>query len=204
MPPGREDRLSDAPVPGRRGSRILTLPNAISFARLLAVPYFWYVLIVQDRVGVAAVLIFVIGSTDWIDGYLARKLEQESEVGAFLDPLADRLMIASAVVGGLVAGVLPVVIGIPLIVREVLVAAGALYLAARGGGRIEVRYLGKLATFLLYGAIPSFYLSATDIVPWLFGPAAWISGVVGLVLYWLVAVRYALDIRRNRDATTHR
>ncbi|MDX1448892.1 MAG: CDP-alcohol phosphatidyltransferase family protein, partial [Acidimicrobiia bacterium] len=140
-------------------------------------------------------LIFLIGSTDWIDGYLARRLGQESEVGAFLDPLADRLMIASAVVGGLIAGVLPAVIGVPLIVREALVAVGALYLAARGGGRLEVRYLGKLATFLLYGAIPSFYLQAADIVPWLFGPAAWISGTVGLALYWVVAVRYARDIR---------
>lgn len=203
MLPGREDRLSDASAPGRRSSRILTIPNAISFARLLAVPYFWYVLIGEERVGLAAALIFVIGSTDWVDGYLARRLNQESEVGAFLDPLADRLMIASAVIGGLMADVLPEVVGIPLIAREILVAAGALYLAARGGGRIEVRYLGKLATFLLYGAIPSFYLAAADIVPWVFGPAAWTAGVVGLVLYWIVAGRYALDIRRTL-ATTHR
>lgn len=165
-------------------------------ARLAAVPYFWYVLVAEDRIGLAAALIFIIGSTDWIDGYLARRLSQESEIGAFLDPLADRLMIASAVVGGLIVGVLPAVIGLPLIAREVLVAAGALYLAARGGGRIEVRYLGKLATFLLYGAIPSFYLAAADILSWIFGPAAWLSGVVGLVLYWVVAVQYATDIRR--------
>lgn len=181
---------------------MLTLPNAISFARLLAVPYFWFVLVVQDRIGLAALLIFVIGSTDWVDGYLARRLDQESEVGAFLDPLADRLMIASAVVGGLIAEVLPAVIGLPLIAREILVAAGALYLAARGGGRIEVRYLGKLATFLLYGAIPSFYLAAADIVAWLFAPAAWIAGTAGLILYWVVAVRYARDIRTALAGST--
>lgn len=204
MPPGREDRLSDAPRSGRRSSRVLTLPNAISFARLLAVPYFWFVLVVQDRIGIAALLIFVIGSTDWVDGYLARRLDQESEVGAFLDPLADRLMIASAVVGGLIAEVLPAVIGLPLIAREILVAVGALYLAARGGGRIEVRYLGKLATFLLYGAIPSFYLAAADIVAWLFAPAAWIAGTGGLVLYWVVAVRYARDIRTALAGSTSR
>lgn len=195
MPPGREDSLSDRPTPGRRSSRVLTLPNAISFARLLAVPYFWYTLVVEDRIGLAALLIFVIGSTDWVDGYLARRLEQESEIGAFLDPLADRLMIASAVVGGLIADVLPAVIGLPLIAREVLVAAGALYFAARGGGKIEVRYLGKLATFLLYGAIPSFYLEAADIVPWLFGPAAWVAGIAGIALYWIVAGLYARDVR---------
>ncbi|MFP5331622.1 MAG: CDP-alcohol phosphatidyltransferase family protein [Acidimicrobiia bacterium] len=197
MPPGREDSLSSPPPSPSRNNRILTLPNAISFARLAAVPYFWYVLVAEDRIGLAAALIFIIGSTDWVDGYLARRLSQESEVGAFLDPLADRLMIASAVLGGLLVGVLPPVIGLPLIAREVLVAVGALYLAARGGGHIEVRYLGKLATFLLYGAIPSFYLTAADILPWIFGTAAWLSGVVGLVLYWVVAVQYATDIRRN-------
>src|SRR5688572_30048100 len=87
----------------------LTVPNLVSGVRILAIPYFWYVLIGQDRVGLAAALIFLIGSTDWIDGYLARRLNQVSELGKLLDPLADRLMIASAVVAGLVAGVLPTV-----------------------------------------------------------------------------------------------
>ncbi len=100
----------------------LTVPNLVSGLRVLAVPYFWYVLIGQDRVGLAAALIFLIGSTDWIDGYLARRLNQVSEFGKLLDPLADRLMIASALIGGLVAGVLPGVIGWPL-------------LAQRGAGR---------------------------------------------------------------------
>lgn len=176
--------------------RILTIPNGVSFARLLAIPYFWYVLIGLDRVGLAAALIFLIGTTDWIDGWLARKLDQQSEFGALLDPLADRLMIASALIGGLITGVLPPVIGVPLIVREALVAVGAGYVALRGGGRLEVRYLGKLATFLLYGAIPAFYLVAADVAPWLFAPSAWISGALGLILYWWVGVRYAIDARR--------
>lgn len=174
----------------------LTIPNAVSFARLCAVPYFWWVLLAEERVGLAAALIFIIGSTDWIDGYLARKLNQVSEVGKFLDPLADRLMIASALVAGLIAGVLPLVIGIPLLVREGMVGVGALYLGARGGGKLDVRPLGKMATFLLYGAIPSFYLDAAEIVPWMFGPAAWISGAVGLFLYYWVGAEYVGDIRR--------
>lgn len=174
----------------------LTIPNAVSLARLLAVPWFWWVLLVQDDVGLAALLIFVIGGTDWIDGYLARKLNQVSKVGAFLDPLADRLMIASAIVAGMIAGVLPLIIGIPLIFREVAVGLGALVYAGKGG-EIEVRYLGKLSTFLLYGAIPSFYLDAADILPELFGPPAWIAGVVGLILYYWVAVLYVGDLRRT-------
>jgi cardiolipin synthase (CMP-forming) len=176
-------------------SGVLTVPNLVSFLRLCAIPYFWWVLLAEERVGLAAALIFIIGSTDWIDGYLARRLNQVSEVGKFLDPLADRLMIASALIGGLIAGVLPAVIGWPLLIREVLVSSAVLFLAGRGMGKLEVRPLGKNSTFLLYGAIPSFYLYAADIAPWLFAPPAWIAGVVGLILYWWVAVEYAVDIR---------
>lgn len=160
-------------------------------------PYFWYVLLGQDNVAWAAALIFIMGSTDWIDGYLARRLNQVSEVGKFLDPLADRLMIASALIAGLVAGVLPALIGWGLIIREVLVGAGTLALASRGLGKLDVLWLGKLATFLLYGALPSFYLTAAEVLPWLFEPPAWISGVIGLLLYWYVGFQYAGEVRRR-------
>lgn len=174
----------------------LTVPNLVSLARLAAVPYFWWVLLAEDRVGLAAALIFVIGTTDWVDGYLARRLGQVSELGKFLDPLADRLMIASALLGGLVAGVVPLVIGLPLLAREAAVGVGAAFLGARGGGTLAVRDLGKTATFLLYGALPAFYLSEADIAGWLFAPPAWVGGVIGLVLYYWVAGEYLADIRR--------
>jgi cardiolipin synthase (CMP-forming) len=161
------------------------------------VPYFWYVLLGQGNVAWAAALIFIIGSTDWIDGYLARRLNQVSEVGKLLDPLADRLMIASALIAGLIAGVLPALIAWGLIVREVLVGAGTLALASRGLGKLDVLWLGKLATFLLYGALPSFYLTAAEVLPWLFEPPAWISGVIGLLLYWYVGFQYAGEVRRR-------
>ncbi len=179
----------------------LTIPNLVSFVRLLGIPYFWYVLIGQDRLGLAALLIFLIASTDWIDGWLARKLDQVSEVGKMLDPLADRLMIGSAIIGGLIAGALPVFLGVALIVREVVVGGAAIYLGIAHRTTIEVRTLGKTATFLLYGSIPSFYLLAADIAPWLFGPPAWISGVSGLILYYRVAWDYLVDTR-NRMAET--
>jgi len=172
----------------------LTVPNLVSLVRLAAIPYFWWVLVVDRNIGWAAALIFLIGGTDWVDGYLARRLNQVSEVGKFLDPLADRLMIASALVGGLLTGVLPLVIGIPLIIREVGVGAVSLIAALRGH-RIAVRPLGKIATFLLYGAIPSFYLTEAGIAAWLWAPPAWIGGVVGLILYYWVAFQYVADIR---------
>lgn len=175
--------------------RILTIPNLISLVRLLGVGVFWWVLLGLDNVGLAAVFIFVIGWTDWIDGYLARRLNQVSRLGKALDPIADRLMIFSAVVGGLIADVIPAVIGWPLIAREVLMGLVTLVLVVRGAGMLEVRKLGKQATFLLYGAIPSFYIAEAGVVPWLFGSAAWIAGVLGLVVYWIVAFLYIGDAR---------
>lgn len=173
---------------------VLTIPNAVSFLRLLSIPYFWWVTLAAGDIRQAAILIFVIGTTDWVDGYLARRLDQMSELGRILDPLADRLMIASALVAGLIAGVVPSVVGIPLLAREGLVALGAAWLAFRSRPPLEVRYPGKVATFLLYGAIPSFYFTAAGAAPWLFAPVAWISAGIGLILYWWVAVEYARDV----------
>ncbi|MDH3247883.1 MAG: CDP-alcohol phosphatidyltransferase family protein [Acidimicrobiia bacterium] len=173
----------------------LTIPNAVSFVRLLGIPYFWYVLLGLERYGLAALLIFLIASTDWIDGWLARRLDQVSELGKALDPLADRLMIGSAIIGGMIAGILPLAIAVALLVREFVVGGAAIYLGLVKREQIAVRTLGKTATFLLYGAIPSFYLVAADIAPWLFGPPAWIAGISGLVLYYRVAWDYLTDIR---------
>ena len=182
------------------GRRVLTIPNGVSLLRLLSVPVFWWVLVGQRRIALASAMVFVIGATDWVDGFLARRLNQVSELGKFLDPLADRVMIASAVVGGLVVGGVPALLAWPLIIREALVG-GAAVLLARKGIRPAVRREGKVATFLLYGAIPTFYLAAASVWPNLLQPAAWIAGGVGLVLYWYVAVRYLADWRRLRPAS---
>ncbi len=179
--------------------RILTVPNLISFIRLLTVPVFWWA-ILTDRFVVATVIVAVVGSTDWLDGFLARKLNQVSKLGAFLDPLADRLMIASAVVGGLIVGVVPGLIGYPLIVREVLVGFGAAYLARRGGGTLEVRYRGKVATLLVYWSIPSFFLAAATSWTTFFTWFGWLAGLVGLVLYWWVGFEYIGDARHKLTA----
>lgn len=179
--------------------RILTIPNLVTLVRLVGVGVFWWLLLVVDNVAAAAWLILIVGWTDWIDGYLARRLDQVSKLGKALDPVADRLMIASAVVGGLIVGVIPGAIGIPLLIREAVMAVVAAAVAARGHGVLQVRYLGKLATFILYGAIPAFYLAAAGVLPDLMEPLAWIMGVVGLALYWWVLIQYVGDARRSLE-----
>lgn len=176
--------------------RILTIPNVVSFIRLGGVGAFWWVLLGLDSPGWAAVLIFLIGWTDWIDGYLARRLGQVTRLGQVLDPVADRLMIGSAIVGGLIAGVIPALIAWPLIIRELVVAVVALILFLRTKIVLEVRKVGKQATFILYGAIPTFYFAAAGILEVIAEPLAWVTGVAGLVLYWYAAILYVGDASR--------
>jgi cardiolipin synthase len=176
-------------------NRIVTVPNLISFARLAAVPVFWWLLLGRDRVGAATVLLIVVSWSDWVDGYLARRFDQVTKLGKALDPIADRLMIASAVVAGLTTEIVPWVVGVPLLVRELYMAAITLVLAVRKRPSLEVRYLGKLATFVVYGSIHSFYIAAVPFLADLVRPIAWVTSVTGLLLYWIVAFQYTGDAR---------
>jgi cardiolipin synthase (CMP-forming) len=189
-------------VPGE--DRILTVPNLVTLVRLVGVGVFWWMLLGRENVVAAAWLIFAIGWTDWIDGYLARRLDQVSRLGKALDPVADRLMIVSAVIGGLIADVVPAAIAVPLIAREAIMAVVAGVLVLRGGGVLEVRPLGKWATFILYGSIPSFYLAAAGVLPGLMEPLAWTSGIVGLALYWYVLGQYLVDARTRMGGVESR
>lgn len=175
--------------------RVITIPNVISFVRLGAIPFFWWLLLGADDVTAATILFAVIACTDWVDGFLARRLDQVTRLGKALDPVADRLMIASALVAGLIAGVVPVVIGVALIVREVYMAVIALILVAKGAGTLEVRWLGKVATFAVYSSIGWFYTAAIPFLEALTRPLAWIAGVGGLILYWITAIQYTGDAR---------
>lgn len=171
---------------------IFTIPNLVSFLRILLVPLFVWLAVARDDFTAAALLLGLIGGTDWIDGYLARRLRQVSEIGKVLDPLADRLAVAAAVVVGWVTGVLPWPVAALLVGRESVVALGALALAGRGM-RIEVRRMGKVATFGLYFAIPFFYMYAgTGVAFWNWG--AWVMVVPSLILYYIVAGRYLGDM----------
>lgn len=184
--------------------RILTVPNLVSFVRLAAIPLFWWLLLGADNITAATILFALIATTDWIDGYLARRLHQVSKLGKSLDPVADRLMIASAVVAGLIAEIVPAPIGIALIAREIYMATVTLYVFSRIRTTLEVRVLGKWATFLVYSSIAWFYIAAIPFLEVILTPLAWAAGVIGLVLYWLTAFQYtgdALRLARELEST---
>ena len=101
---------------------------------------------------------------------------QVSEIGKFLDPLADRLVVASSVIGGLVAGVVPPWLGWPLLGREALIGAATLYMLATLRIKVPVRQLGKVATGLVFAAVPFYYMAHTDFLPVMW---QWSGAVMG-------------------------
>lgn len=173
---------------------LFNVPNSISLVRLALIPLFVW-LVVIDEFTWAGLLLGVIGSTDWVDGYLARRLGQVTEIGKMLDPIADRLAVAVAVIAGLLSGVLPIWFAWGIIVRELLVGVGALYGWMNGVTRLDVRWIGKAATFALYAAVAFFYVGlGTDSDFLIF--VAYSLGIPGLVLYYVVGAAYARDMRR--------
>ena len=173
---------------------MLTIPNLISGARLALIPLFLYLLFGKDDPALAGWALFVIASTDWIDGYLARRLDQVSELGKLLDPLADRIAVAVAVIFGWVANVLVAWFAALIIIREALVGMAAVVAFARGWGLIEVRRLGKLATAMVYSTVTWFYWAEGYDWAWL-EALAFVMGVLGLGLYYYVLWDYAGDMR---------
>jgi cardiolipin synthase (CMP-forming) len=176
-------------VPSRR---ILTLPNAISVGRLACAPVFCWLLFDDHRVW-AFVLLGTLGATDWVDGWIARHFDQASDVGKVLDPVADRILLVTAAVALLVDGTVPATVGALVLVREGLVAAATLGLAAAGARRIDVQWVGKAGTLALMFALPGFLLidvvgsgAAQDVIRVL----TWCFTVGGLGLSYYAVIAY--------------
>src|ERR1700742_3677005 len=165
--------------------------------RLLCIPLYLWLLFGAHRQIAAAVLLAVLGATDWVDGFVARRYGQVSTFGKVLDPTADRILVGTAVISIMVYGAVPLWFGLATIAREVLVSARVLLLAALGAARIDVLWVGKAGTFGLMFAYPNFLLA--------YGGAGWqapitviayVTGLTGLVLAWIAAGSYIAPARR--------
>ncbi|MFK8023417.1 MAG: CDP-alcohol phosphatidyltransferase family protein [Ilumatobacter sp.] len=178
---------------------VWTVPNLFTLARLLCLPLFLYLLFPAENPAGAAWLLALLGSTDWVDGYIARRFDQTSEFGKIFDPTVDRLFFFVSIVAIIIEGSIPVWFAIAVLVREVLVgvvmAVATLFLHME---RFGVTWWGKTATFLLMGAVPSFLLGNADV--WespFFSVLAWLLGIPGLVLSWYTAIAYIPLVRNG-------
>ncbi len=177
--------------------RILTIPNVISFIRLLGVPLFLWLILVPQADGWALVLLVASGISDWLDGKIARATGQISRLGQILDPIADRLYIAAALLGLALRGIIPWWLVGLLVARDLLLAALLPALKKRGLVGLPVHFLGKAATFCLLYAFPLLLLGDA---PGTLGEVARIVGwafvIWGTALYWYAALLYVEQARR--------
>jgi cardiolipin synthase len=142
--------------------RLLTIPNLLSVLRLAGVPLFLYLLLGPRADGWALLVLVLAGFSDWLDGKLARWLDQSSRLGALLDPAADRLYVFCTLLAFVIRDIVPLWVALVLVAREVVVGVCLLILRQRGWGPFEVNYLGKAATFNLLYAFPLLLLAQGD------------------------------------------
>ena len=121
----------------------MTVPNVVTLVRLACIPLYVWLLFGADRQTGPQRSSAALGATDWVDGYVARRFHQVSTVGKVLDPVADRVLVLTAVITIMVQGAVPVWFGVATLAREVVVSAAVLLLASLGAARIDVLWVGK-------------------------------------------------------------
>ena len=178
--------------------RGLTLPNALSVLRLAGVPLFLWLLLGPQADGWALVVLMVSGATDWLDGKLARLLDQYSRLGELLDPLADRAYTVAALVAFLVRGIVPWWVVVLIVGRDVVVTAALPLLQRKGYTAFAVLYIGKAATFNLLYAFPLLLLAQMD---WpgadVARPVAYAFTAWGIALHLWSGALYVVQLVRS-------
>jgi len=186
--------------------RVLTIPNAISAARLAGVPVFLW-LVLGPRTATAdywaVALLILAGVSDWLDGKLARALNQGSRLGEVLDPVADRLYIAATIIALAVRQIIPWWLVAILALRELVVGVALAVLKRRVGfGTLQVSLVGKTATLCLLYAFPLLFLG--DHPGWagtLARVIGWAFAIWGTFLYWWAAMLYLAQVRSLASAS---
>jgi len=190
--------VSAEPVPGTGPrSQVWTVPNFLSALRLLGVPLFLWLVLGPEKDALALVVLMLSGVTDYLDGFLARKLNQTSKVGEILDPVADRLYILAVVVGLAFRDIIPWWVAIILPARDAFLWCLVPFLRTRGYSALPVHFLGKAATFNLLYAFPLLLLGDGDggfaLMAQVFG---WAFALWGIGLYWWAGLLYAWQVRK--------
>ena len=179
-------------------TKIATLPNLITLIRLLTLPVFVTMLLVNEQRAGAALLLGVLGMTDWVDGWIARRFNQTSQFGMVFDPFVDRALFVVGTGSVLIDGGVPLWFCVCILVREVFVGLMMTIGTLVGMQRFPVSIWGKRYTFLLMTAVPLLLLGTSTHVTadaaWLGG---WFLGIPGLVMSYVVGVLYIPVVLRN-------
>jgi cardiolipin synthase len=198
-----------APTESTAESRILTVPNLITLLRLACLPLFVWLLLGRENPLAAGALLGVLGATDWVDGWYARRFNAISNLGKIFDPVVDRLLFFVSIVAIIIAGSAPLWFCVAVLARELAISVATLVLASLGARRIDVTWVGKAATFGLMFAFPGFLWASTD---WLLQPffeiAAWACAIPALAASYYAAALYVpiglQALREGRESRASR
>jgi cardiolipin synthase len=186
---------TDLSPPDDGADRLWTIPNGLSVLRLLGVPLFLYLLLGPHADAWALGILMISGFTDWLDGVLARKLNQMSRFGALLDPLADRLYILATLAGLVLRHVIPLWLAIVIVGRDAILTVALALLRRAGYGPPAVHYLGKAATFCLLYAFPLLLLGTYHgPVAYVCRAVAWGFTIWGTALYLWAGAVYLIQV----------
>jgi len=183
--------------------RIWTVPNLLSFLRLLGVPVFLWLVLGPKEDGWAIAVLAVAGFTDWLDGKIARAFNQTSRLGRIIDPAADKLYVFATIAALLVREVIPWWLAAIIVGREIFVACFIPVLRRHGYKALQVHFLGKAAMFNLMYAFPLLFLASHS--GWyaeIAQIAGWAFALWGTGLYWWAGALYVVQVRRLTAATT--
>ncbi|RZS56691.1 CDP-diacylglycerol--glycerol-3-phosphate 3-phosphatidyltransferase [Sphaerotilus mobilis] len=167
-----------------------TLPTLLTWARIVAIPLivgiYYLPWTIEHRNESATALFVLVALTDWLDGYLARRLNQTSAFGAFLDPVADKLLVCAALLVLLQLDRVHALVALVIIGREITISALREWMAQIGASRsVAVHMLGKLKTAAQMIAIPFLLLDGRlfglfDTRYW----GSWLLIVAALLTIW--------------------
>ncbi len=178
--------------------RVWTVPNMISGVRIALMPIFAWLFSTGSHDQLAFVLAVVIGSSDWVDGFVARRTGQVSRLGKLLDPVADRVAIVVLLLALAFRGTVPLALAAVILLRDLVVSVAFPILEVRGYPRLPVNRTGKLATALLFWgmgfAVASLVVSASLRAFSL--RTSTVLLIAGAVLYWVALAMYAVAMRR--------
>lgn len=170
------------------------IPNALTIVRLVMVPLFVWAYLAGYRVPAALAIFCAASLTDFLDGYLARRLQQITNFGKLFDPLADKLLVVCALVCHAVAGVFPWAAVVIIAAKELIMVTGGTLLLRRGVV-VHANWFGKIATvFFVAALIAGFFHDA--LAAWGYGVDVWLMWTA-VVLSLVALGSYALDTLRQ-------
>jgi cardiolipin synthase len=169
---------------------MLNIPNTLTLLRALGVPLFLYFFLVVEQPVVSFLVITIGAITDYLDGKVARALNQTSDFGAKFDPTVDRLYIGAVIIAFAIEGYLPWWLVISIIARDFLLLLVVISQRLRGISFLEVTFLGKAATFNLLYAFPFLLLAELDLVGIWCYRAGWAFAIWGTSLYFYTGIQY--------------